>query len=81
MNEKGMEGFKEVPLSREELLAAGCPEETVHKILRETDSRCQCRCLRQCRKEILERLHQEQEKLTNVDFLLYHLEKKQQEKL
>ena len=76
MNEKGTEPHRTEILSREELLAAGCPEETVHKILRETDSRCQCRCLRQCRKEILERLHGEQERLTNVDYLLYHLEKR-----
>ena len=37
--------------------------------------RCQCRCLRQYRKEILKKLHREQEKLTNLDYLLYHMEK------
>ncbi|MGE9921976.1 hypothetical protein [Acidaminococcus fermentans] len=80
MNEKGTEPYKTEILSREGLLAAGCPKEAIHKILQEKNGRCQCRCLRQYRKEILKKLYREQEKLTNVDYLLYHLEKKQQEK-
>ena len=80
MNEKGTEPYKTEILSREGLLAAGCQKEAIHKILQEKNGRCQCRCLRQYRKEILKKLYREQEKLTNVDYLLYHLEKKQQEK-
>lgn len=80
MNEKRPESLKKAALSQEELQAAGCPEETIRKILQEKNDRCQCRCLRQYRKEILEKLHQEQEKLTNLDYLLYHLGKKQQGK-
>lgn len=80
MNEKRPESLKKAALSQEELQAAGCPEETIRKILQEKNDRCQCRCLRQYRKEILEKLHREQEKLTNLDYLLYHLGKKQQEK-
>lgn len=80
MNEKGTEPYKTEILSREELQAAGCSEETIRKILQEKSSRCQCRCLRQYRKELLANFYREQEKLTNVDYLLYHLEKKQQEK-
>ena len=80
MNEKEAESFKKTTLSQEVLQAADCSEETIRKILQEKNDRCQCRCLRQYRKEILKKLHREQEKLTNVDYLLYHLEKKQQEK-
>lgn len=80
MNEKGPESLKKAALSQEELQAAGCPEETIRKILQEKNDRCQFRCLRQYRKEILEKLHREQEKLTNLDYLLYHLGKKQQGK-
>ena len=74
MTEKGPESPRKTALSQEELRAAGCPEETIRKILQEKNDRCQCRCLRQYRKEILEKLHREQEKLTNLDYLLYHLE-------
>lgn len=74
MNEKEAESLKKTALSQAELQAAGCPEETIRKILQEKNDRCQCRCLRQYRKEILEKLHREQEKLTNLDYLLYHLE-------
>ena len=79
MKEKGTESLKKTSLSQEELQAAGCPEETIRKILQEKSDRCQCRCrcLRQYRKELLANFHREQEKLTNVDYLLYHLEKKQ----
>lgn len=77
MTEKGLESPKKTILSQEELQAAGCPEETARKILQEKDERCQCRCLRQYRKEILEKLHREQEKLTNLDYLLYHMEEKE----
>lgn len=77
MNEKRPESLKKAALSQEELQAAGCPEETIRKILQEKNDRCQCRCLRQYRKEILEKLHQEQEKLTNLDYLLYHMEEKE----
>lgn len=77
MNEKRPESLKKAALSQEELQAAGCPEETIRKILQEKNDRCQCRCLRQYRKEILEKLQQEQEKLTNLDYLLYHLEEKE----
>ena len=80
MKEKGKESLKKTSLSQEELQAAGCPEETIRKILQEKSGWCQCRCLRQYRKELLANFHREQEKLTNVDYLLYHLEKKQQEK-
>ena len=80
MNEKGPESLKKAALSQEELQAAGLPDETIWKILQEKNDRCQCRCLRQYRKEILEKLHREQEKLTNLDYLLYHLGKKQQGK-
>ena len=80
MKEKGTESLKKTTLSQEVLQAAGCSEETIRKILQEKIGRCQCRCLRQYRKEILKKLYREQEKLTNVDYLLYHLEKKQQEK-
>ncbi|WP_302123451.1 hypothetical protein [Acidaminococcus fermentans] len=80
MKEKGTESLKKTTLSQEVLQAAGCSEETIRKILQEKNGRCQCRCLRQYRKEILKKLYREQEKLTNVDYLLYHLEKKQQEK-
>jgi hypothetical protein len=75
MNEKEAESLKKTALSQEELQAAGCPEETIRKILQEKNDRSQCRCLRQYRKEILAKLHREQEKLTNVDYLLYHMEK------
>lgn len=75
MNEKEAESLKKTALSQAELQAAGCPEETIRKILQEKNDRCQCRCLRQYRKEILTKLHREQEKLTNVDYLLYHMEK------
>ena len=75
MNEKEAESFKKTTLSQEVLQAAGCSEETIRKILQEKNDRCQCRCLRQYRKEILKKLYREQEKLTNVDYLLYHLEK------
>ena len=75
MTEKEAESLKKTALSQEELQAAGCPEETIRKILQEKNDRCQCRCLRQYRKEILAKLHREQEKLTNVDYLLYHMEK------
>lgn len=77
MKEKGTESLKKTSLSQEELQAAGCPEETIRKILQEKSGWCQCRCLRQYRKELLANFHREQEKLTNVDYLLYHLEKKQ----
>ena len=82
MKEKGTESLKKTTLSQEVLQAAGCPEETIRKILQEKSDRCQCRCrcLRQYRKELLANFYREQEKLTNVDYLLYHLEKKQQEK-
>lgn len=80
MNEKRPESLKKAALSQEELQAAGCPEETIRKIIQEKNDRCQCRCLRQYRKEILEKLHQEQEKLTNLDYLLYHLGRNRQEK-
>ena len=80
MKEKGAESLKKNILSQEVLQAAGCSEETIRKILQEKNDRCQCRCLRQYRKEILKKLHREQEELTNLDYLLYHLEKKQQEK-
>ena len=80
MKEKGAESLKKNILSQEALQAAGCSEETIWKILQEKSSRCQCRCLRQYRKELLANFYREQEKLTNVDYLLYHLEKKQQEK-
>lgn len=75
MNEKGAKSPRKTVLSLEELQAAGCPEETIRKILQEKNDRCQCRCLRQYRKEILAKLHREQEKLTNLDYLLYHMEK------
>lgn len=75
MNEKEAESLKKTALSQAELQAAGCPEETIRKILQEKNDRCQCRCLRQYRKEILANLHREQEKLTNLDYLLYHMEK------
>lgn len=75
MNEKGAKSLRKTALSQEELQAAGLPEETIWKILQEKNDRCQCRCLRQYRKEILEKLHREQEKLTNLDYLLYHMEK------
>ena len=77
MKEKGTESLKKTTLSQEVLRAAGCPKEAIHKILQEKNGRCQCRCLRQYRKEILKKLYREQEKLTNVDYLLYHLEKRQ----
>ena len=77
MNEKRPESLKKAALSQEELQAAGCPEETIRKILQEKNDRCQCRCLCQYRKEILEKLHREQEKLANLDYLLYHLEEKE----
>lgn len=35
MNEKGTEPYKTEILSREGLLAAGCPKEAIHKILQE----------------------------------------------
>lgn len=77
MNEKGAKSPRKMALSQEELQAAGLPDEIIWKILQEKNDRCQCLCLRQCRKEILEKLHREQEKLTNLDYLLYHLEDKE----
>ena len=77
MKEKGAESLKKNILSQEALQAAGCSEETIWKILQEKSSRCQCRCLRQYRKELLANFYREQEKLTNVDYLLYHLEQRQ----
>ena len=56
MNEKEAESLKKTALSQEELQEAGCPEETIRKILQEKNDR-------------------EQEKLTNLDYLLYHMEK------
>mgnify|MGYP006992966080 CR=1 FL=1 len=53
MKEKGTESLKKTTLSQEVLQAAGCPEETIRKILQEKSDRCQCRCLRQYRKELL----------------------------
>ena len=35
MKEKGTESLKKTSLSQEELQAAGCPEETIRKILQE----------------------------------------------
>lgn len=40
MNEKGTEPYKTEILSREGLLAAGCPKEAIHKILQEKNGRC-----------------------------------------
>ena len=77
MNEKGTEPYKTEILSREGLLAAGCPKEAIHKILQEKNGRCQCRCHPAVPEGNPEKLYREQEKLTNVDYLLYHLEKKQ----
>ena len=79
MNEKEAESFKKTTLSQEVLQAAGCSEETIRKILQEKNDRCQCRCLRQYRKEIL-KSSTGSRKTHQCGLSLYQSGEKQQEK-
>ena len=60
---------------RENLVAAGCPEEVIQKI-QQLDGTQQTLELRRYRRCLLEKVHKEQAWLTNLDYLLYQLEKK-----
>ncbi len=60
---------------RENLVAAGCPEEVIQKVQHLESAEQQTLELRKYRRCLLEKVHREQERLTNLDYLLYQLEK------
>lgn len=58
----------------ENLVAAGCPEEVIQKVQQLQGIEQQTLELRKYRRCLLEKVHREQERLTNLDYLLYQLE-------
>jgi len=60
---------------RENLVAAGCPDEVIRKVQQLEGTQQQTLELRKYRRCLLEKVHREQERLTNLDYLLYQLEK------
>lgn len=54
---------------RENLEAAGCPDEVIRKVQQMEGAQQQILELRKYRRCLLEKVHREQERLTNLDYL------------
>lgn len=62
--------------TRENLIAAGCDEKFLHEFEACLSDKKKCdRLLAKHRRELLDRVHEEERKISCLDYLIYNLEK------
>ena len=64
---------------RDNLIAAGCNDEMIERFARGEDKEMQIKILTAYRRKLLETIHQEQNKLDCLDYLIFTLKKEESE--